>query len=82
MTTTNINLTVEICSEDGIEELPLKTGGPKKIQAVLTMLLTVVTLVLFGGCSSVPALGPDPAQYNFNTEYPAVGSGWPRHSNL
>ena len=73
MKTTNIDRILEIRSEG---------NGPRKIQRGLTVLLIVVTLVLFSGCSSVPAQGPDPSLYNFNTEYPAVGTGWPWHSNL
>jgi len=73
MKSTSIDRTLEIRSE---------AKSSRKIQAALVVLLTVVTLVLLSGCSSVPALGPDPSQYNFKTEYPAVGSGWPWHSNL
>jgi hypothetical protein len=71
MKTTSIDRTLEIRSE-----------AKGKIQTALMVLLTVVTLGLLSGCSSVPAPGPDPSEYNFKTEYPAVGSGWPWHSNL
>ena len=73
MKTTSIDRPLEIRS---------KANGSRKIQTALKVLLTVMTLVLLSGCSSVPAPGPDQSQYNFNTEYPAVGSGWPWHSNL
>jgi hypothetical protein len=69
-------------SIDRILEIRSEANGFRKIQTALMVLLTVVTLVLLSGCSSVPAPGPDQSQYNFKTEYPAVGSGWPLHSNL
>jgi hypothetical protein len=73
MKTTSIDQTLKIRPE---------ANGSKKIQTVLVMLLAAITLSLLSGCSSVPAAGPDQSKYNFDTEYPAVGSGWPWHSNL
>ena len=73
MKTTSFDRTLEIRRE---------ANDSRKIQIVFVALLAVITVGLLSGCSSVPAPGPDQSQYNFNTEYPAVGSGWQWHSNL
>jgi len=56
----------------------IRTKGPRKIQAALVALLSVMALVLLSGCASVRVQGKsDPLQYNGETGYPAVGGAWP-----